>query len=263
MATPPLAGPVGPHLAQAALAAAGEVLLVRRPGRRSGPGPLRWLVVDPATRTMTAGEWESAGDLARAAQVLAAPGALAEAMGEPVVLVCTHSARDVCCAVRGRAVASVLTRRWPGQVWECSHLGGHRFAATVLVLPDGAQYGYLDDGNADQVIGAHVAGRVDASYLRGMTGAPPPAQVALVAALERYGPAGVHDATVTGLEQLEATLWRVALRGSGVLPERLTCLVEAGTPSSQRLSCRDEALKPVPAWRIVSLEAVQPNQAAE
>ena len=48
---------------------------------------------------------------------------------EPMLLVCTHGVHDTCCAVRGRPVAAALARRWPEATWECSHVGGDRFAA--------------------------------------------------------------------------------------------------------------------------------------
>ncbi|WP_409485596.1 sucrase ferredoxin [Arsenicicoccus dermatophilus] len=54
-----------------------------------------------------------------------------------IVLVCTNGRRDVCCAVRGRPVALAASRARPGQVWECTHTGGHRFAATGIGLPSG------------------------------------------------------------------------------------------------------------------------------
>lgn len=54
---------------------------------------------------------------------------------DPVVLVCAHSKRDLCCAVKGRPLARQLREKHGNHVWECSHLGGHRFAATALICP--------------------------------------------------------------------------------------------------------------------------------
>ena len=41
-------------------------------------------------------------------------------------------------------VTAALARVFPDEVWECTHLGGHRFAPTALVLPTGYSYGRLD-----------------------------------------------------------------------------------------------------------------------
>ncbi|WP_218926810.1 sucrase ferredoxin, partial [Priestia megaterium] len=66
----------------------------------------------------------------------------------PVILVCAHGRHDPCCAVRGLPVGRALGERWPEQVWECSHIGGDRFAANVVVAPDGVYYGGLDAKSA-------------------------------------------------------------------------------------------------------------------
>ena len=62
----------------------------------------------------------------------------------PALLVCTHAERDPCCGTDGRALVDALAAAGVPDVWECSHLGGHRFAATALVLPTGYLYGHLD-----------------------------------------------------------------------------------------------------------------------
>ena len=51
---------------------------------------------------------------------------------EPVVAVCTHGRHDRCCADNGRPVARAL-RRAGVDAWECSHVGGDRFAANVVL----------------------------------------------------------------------------------------------------------------------------------
>lgn len=67
--------------------------------------------------------------------------------------ICAHSKRDACCAIAGRARAASVPPSLHDVVWECSHLGGHRFAATSLFLPSGRLYGrlanYADDNGTD------------------------------------------------------------------------------------------------------------------
>lgn len=67
------------------------------------------------------------------------------------VLVCTHGTRDRCCATFGYPVYSRLRRAFlqdatgASRVWRVSHLGGHRFAPTLLDLPSGHSWAHLDD----------------------------------------------------------------------------------------------------------------------
>src|SRR3712207_3936442 len=84
----------------------------------------------------------------------------------------------MCCAIEGRPVAIALARHSPGQVWECSHVGGDRFAANVLVLPTGQLYGRVTDPVA--LASATEVGQVLADRLRGQVGLPPAAQAAVV-----------------------------------------------------------------------------------
>lgn len=64
---------------------------------------------------------------------------------QPCLLVCTHGSRDRCCGSQGVKLARLLRDTLPGEVeiWEVSHLGGHRFAPTLWALPWGRFFGRL------------------------------------------------------------------------------------------------------------------------
>lgn len=93
---------------------------------------------------------------------------------EPMVLVCTNSKRDLCCALRGRPVAAELARLRPGRVWESSHTGGHRLAPTILTLPDG------------YVFGGDSAASLSVAAARGRATLTQPEQAAELAALTAW-----------------------------------------------------------------------------
>jgi hypothetical protein len=67
---------------------------------------------------------------------------------ERFAFVCTHSGRDTCCAVLGRGLVDRSVPELSGkdslQVWECSHIGGHRFAPTALLAPINTVVGRCD-----------------------------------------------------------------------------------------------------------------------
>jgi hypothetical protein len=172
-----------------------RILLIRRPGRTSAPARRQWLLSGPGHGTVT-GSWAADAELDAAVEALAAPTRRARASPDPVLLVCAHGVHDACCAIRGRPVAAALEQQWPGQVWECSHVGGDRFAPNLVVLPDGFYYGGLDATTAVGTVAAHLAGQIRTAHLRGMARFPPPQQAAVVAALERYGPLGPDAVTV-------------------------------------------------------------------
>jgi hypothetical protein len=61
------------------------------------------------------------------------------------VLVCTHGARDACCGSLGTRLSAALPGLGAGvHVWRTSHTGGHRFAPTAVLLPEGTVWAYLD-----------------------------------------------------------------------------------------------------------------------
>ncbi|HEX6658577.1 MAG TPA: hypothetical protein VF065_10875, partial [Ilumatobacter sp.] len=68
----------------------------------------------------------------------------------------------------GRPVVRALREsRWANQLWECSHIGGDRFAANLVVLPDSLYFGNVSPESAAALLAEHDAGRLDLSCFRG------------------------------------------------------------------------------------------------
>ena len=178
-----------------------RILLIRRPGRIDRRAARRWILTALDSTAIT-GRWRDDHDLLEAADALTAASSRRVQTSQPVILVCTHGVHDVCCALRGRPVALALAARWPDLVWECSHIGGDRFAPNVVLLPDGFYYGNLDPATARDTVEAHLAGSVLTDRLRGMARYLPPAQAAAIVAYERFGPLGPSDVSVRATEHI-------------------------------------------------------------
>ena len=153
------------ELAHALLETGRNVLLVRRPGRPQG-APIAF-----AARAAEAGSTLVRLELGRLEDVLDVdPDRDGVPVEGPLVLVCTHARRDVCCATHGVPVYNALRRHVPdGLLWRSSHQGGHRFAANVLALPDGIQLGRVEPGAAAEVAAALTDGRIPLRFYRGRT----------------------------------------------------------------------------------------------
>jgi hypothetical protein len=54
-------------------------------------------------------------------------------------------------------------------VWECSHIGGDRFAPNLVVLPSSLYFGRVDAASARRVLSALDEGRIELSNFRGRT----------------------------------------------------------------------------------------------
>lgn len=96
---------------------------------------------------------------------------------ERFAFVCTHSGRDACCAVLGRGLIDRSLPNFTGiesqQVWECSHIGGHRFAPTALLAPINTVVGRCD---AHTIHAWVETGHVVARDMRGASWLDPPSQ---------------------------------------------------------------------------------------
>jgi hypothetical protein len=66
-------------------------------------------------------------------------------------------------------------------------LGGDRFAATMLVLPEGLCYGRIDSCDSANLVRLYLDGRVDNRLLRGRTSLLHVVQAAQYFAREEYG----------------------------------------------------------------------------
>jgi hypothetical protein len=157
----------------------------------------------------------------------AAPGSPS---AEPIYLVCTHGRHDTCCAVRGRPVAAALAERFPDRTWECTHVGGDRFAANLVLLPHGLYYGQVAPPLAVDLVTRYARGEVFPTLLRGRTSLGPAAQAAQHHARLATGEAGVDSLPVLAVAQLDAVTWTVRLRGPGGAPVTVTSRSPAEPP---------------------------------
>jgi hypothetical protein len=86
---------------------------------------------------------------------------------EPLHVVCTNGARDPCCAERGREVARALEASLGERVWECTHIGGDRFAANLVCFPHGVYFGRVPPHKAVEVALRYEDGTLDLDHYRG------------------------------------------------------------------------------------------------
>ncbi|MBO3103983.1 sucrase ferredoxin [Cellulomonas fengjieae] len=219
-------------------------LAIRRPGRRTAQDGTRWALVDsrPGRESVRWGRVDGPRGL------LDVPldGSAGVASDRPVFAVCAHGRHDQCCAVRGRVVAARLAEAYPEETWECSHLGGDRFAGTMVLLPHGLYYGWVDDGDPVAVADAYLAGRVEPRLLRGRSAFSNPVQAAQHFARVQLGDDAL-DAYPPLREDRTADGWSVRL-GAPDGPVTVT-LVETSSPPLLSTCAATQAL-PVRQWAL-------------
>lgn len=86
---------------------------------------------------------------------------------EPLFLVCTHGRHDACCSIKGNEVSRIACAKPGVDAWECSHIGGDRFAANLVCFPQGIYYGRVRPGDVESLMEAYGRGTVLLDHYRG------------------------------------------------------------------------------------------------
>lgn len=161
-------------------------ILIRRPRPEPPPSPRRCYLAHSGQRRSWL-EWMELDDPASLLDLDLSPLAsdrppgMGEPCAGPLFLVCTNGRHDRCCADFGRPLVRALVAAGVADVWECSHIGGDRFAANVVCLPEGVYYGRVGPEEGPAILTDHTAGLVSLEHYRGRSCYP-----ALVQAAELY-----------------------------------------------------------------------------
>lgn len=232
--------------------------LIRRPGRPENASDTArrqvligythpensWLLVGSidSPEELLSLDWAAtaAGDLEAVRNSL--PGLTTSS--QPRLLVCTNGTRDACCARLGRPVAAQASIGFPDRVWEITHVSGHRFAATTVLLPSGALHGRVLDAAA--LIGAADRGELASVGYRGRSTWSAGAQVAEDHIRRTENVAGIDDLTVVP----DVDTWSVLHRDG----RRWWVAVRARTGAERPESCGKDP-KPLTSYTARTVSA--------
>jgi hypothetical protein len=172
---------------------------------------------------------------------------------ESIMLVCTNARRDRCCAKHGLPMYEALAQVGGEAVWQTTHLGGHRFAATAVFLPSGLTYGRLEPADAECVFHENRQGRIMLERFRGRSSYEEPTQAADYFLRRETGGLRVSDFQLLEIQSTEANAWSAAFESAsgGTYYVRVS-RHNAGTPGSATSSqCTpNQAPKPLQVFRL-------------
>jgi len=177
---------------------------------------------------------------------------------ETLYLVCTNGRRDACCGKFGVAVYNALyeaSQNNPDeQVWQVSHVGGHRFAANLLALPQGLLYGRLRMLDVPALVEAHRKNQVLLDRLRGNTAYNTAAQAAEYHLRLKTGEVGLDAFRLLDEQAISEEMWQVRFKtqGSGAI-HNLTIALEKSEAKVFE-SCTLDKSTPIKNYRFVSHE---------
>lgn len=161
---------------------------------------------------------------------------------QSLYIVCVHGKRDRCCAQKGMPVYKQLASLRPEQTWQTTHLGGHRFAATLTCLPEGLCYGRVEDHEVRALVEAHERGELHAlERYRGRSCDAPETQAAESLLRAELKQTRIDAIAPTGSELVEgAHAVTFAARDGGVH----TLRIERTKLADLQQSCDAEERKP-------------------
>ena len=130
-----------------------------------------------------------------------------ERVDEPLLAVCTHGKRDPCCAKFGRPLYDALRDQVdPEWVWQCTHVGGDRFAGNLVCFPEGLYFGRVGLGDVLPLLDHYLSGRIYLDCYRGRCAYSMLVQAAERAVRERTGLLGVDDVRLARVDGSRVTL---------------------------------------------------------
>jgi hypothetical protein len=174
-----------------------------------------------------------------------------ERVKRPLFLVCTHGKHDACCAQFGRPVASALAAEDVEHVWECSHIGGDRFAGNLLCFPHGLYFGHVTPASASRIASLYRASRIDLEHYRGRCAYPFSVQAADWFLRRELG-----IDTIDGVELIayEAASDRVQAFLATERARYLVTVAIGRDAEPLRLTCRSASPERAPRYELVSIE---------
>lgn len=167
----------------------------------------------------------------------------------PVFLVCTHGRHDACCSIKGNQVSRIACAQPGFDGWECSHIGGDRFAANLVCFPHGVYYGRVDTGDVLDLMDSYREGRIDLEHYRGRCCFPFPLQAAEYFVRRELAATGLDDvAFVTSSS--EGSILRAVF---SVLGRTAEVVIGLGDRGEHRLTCGAAGALPIPSYDLASL----------
>jgi hypothetical protein len=176
---------------------------------------------------------------------------------EPLFLACTNTKRDKCCAKFGIPAFQALQESQGEAAWQCSHIGGHRYAPNILFLPHSVNYGFLSPEEIGPAAVTYRDGRLyDLDHYRGRTYYAPHVQAAdyfLRQELSLYDLAAVR---LRSAELVAKDTWRVRFDIPATGEGHQLELISRVTEEPRLTSCSPSILEPVPRYQLLGHQLI-------
>jgi len=237
-----------------------RVLLIKR--TRRVKGPLSLFVVRSGESSSSIlkfefSEYEQLLDLDLTSALAGGWPAGTTQWESPLFLVCTHGKRDKCCAKFGLPIYKTISALVDeSSVWECSHVGGDRFAANVVCFPDGIFYGHVTEENAKLIVKEYPERRIVLTNFRGRSCYSFPVQAAEFFARRETGFRRIGDLKFLTYDALKPNEWRVRFFSEVDTKVHQVLLRSHLSEFENRLTCHSSEPRSVVQYSLIGHEVL-------
>lgn len=166
--------------------------------------------------------------------------------------ICTNGKRDKSCAVYGANLYRSLAQKQPHSVWMTTHLGGHRFAATLLTLPAGVCYGRVAPQEIDTFMTAVQQGDIWLEKYRGRTCYSAIVQTADYYYRQQTGRTKIDAFRLAQVTEIADGRWQVQFQSKDDHPVSVT--LAAAEPLSLYVNSGNLTPKEIPQLKLVDIK---------
>jgi hypothetical protein len=171
---------------------------------------------------------------------------------QPLILVCANGRRDPCCSKFGLPIFRELEALERVDAWQCSHIGGHRFAPNLLILPHGLLYARLGTQSAREVIEAYQRGEVVPSNLRGRTAYPQPVQAGEYFLRQHTGDLHLAAYCLNAIKEMPSDGWEVQFHTPKTKTLYRLSLAARQLDSAVFESCQSDKQTPIKQFELTA-----------
>jgi hypothetical protein len=169
---------------------------------------------------------------------------------DPVFLVCTHGRHDQCCSIKGNAVSRIACATPGFDAWECSHIGGDRFAANLVCFPHGVYYGRVEPAEVVRLMEDYSKGVLSLEHFRGRSSYLFPVQAAAYFVRKEFNLLALDDVTFAGTEPTERGLAAAFVLNDGRVIEAEVAVTRSET---ELLTCSAAKPHPIPRYELLDI----------
>jgi hypothetical protein len=179
-----------------------------------------------------------------------------------LLIVCTNGRRDWCCARFGtdtyldliRASQSISAQP---TIWQCSHVGGHRFAPNIACLPAGLFYGRVEKDELPFLVENCCKGQIYPAKARGRSCYPAPIQAAEIYLRMRSDIEPHEVYQVLEVVESQPDEWMVRFRSDFTNLIHTVVIVRETSTEQVFKSCNDSAAVPFTFYKLVDIKEVE------